>query len=269
MKVLPEKTPIALHFSHVFFSYDHLPVLEDVNFHFHEGEFIALVGPNGSGKTTLLKLILGLEKNQRGEVSLFGDQPKRTRSQIGYVPQHANYDPTFPISVLEVVRMGMVSATSFKHSVVDDTAAMDALSQVEIADLCNRSYSELSGGQRRRVLVARSLVAHPKMLILDEPTANMDRESETRLFNTLRHLKGKTTILIVTHDMSVVSSLTDRVFCIGSHHPDHAGRTVVQHKLEPAKSAPPDLYGGEALRVLHNVELPADICTFEGDENNG
>ena len=264
-----EQTPVALRFSHVDFSYDHLPVLEDVNFHFHEGEFIALVGPNGSGKTTLLKLILGLEKTQRGEISLFGNKSKHNRSQIGYVPQHATYDPTFPISVLEVVRMGMVSAFSFKHSVLDDKAAMDALSQVEIADLCNRSYSELSGGQRRRVLVARSLVAHPKMLILDEPTANMDSESEKRLFNTLRFLKGKTTILIVTHDMSTVSSLTDRVFCISSHHPDHAGRTVVQHKLEPDRSAPSDVYGGEALRVLHNVEIPADFCAFEEGKNNG
>ena len=88
--------PIALRFSHVSFSYDTLAVLEDVNFHIHEGEFSALVGPNGSGKTTLLKLILGLEQSQKGEVRLFGDQPKKNKSMIGYVPQHITYDPTFP-----------------------------------------------------------------------------------------------------------------------------------------------------------------------------
>ncbi|HHT81658.1 MAG TPA: ABC transporter ATP-binding protein, partial [Spirochaetales bacterium] len=91
-------------------------------------------------------------------------------------------------------------------------------------------------------------------------------ESEKRLFDTLRLFKGKTTILIVTHDMSTVSSLTDRVFCIGSQKPGQKGRTVVQHTLEPA---PSDLYGVESLRVLHDVELPADYCHFDGGVNNG
>ena len=258
--------PIALRFSHVAFSYDMLPVLDDVNFHIHAGEFSALVGPNGSGKTTLLKLILGLEQSQKGEVLLFDGQPRKNRSMIGYVPQHITYDPTFPISVIEVVRMGGVLSTSRKSKDARNSAALAALEQVEMEELAQRPYSELSGGQRRRVLVARALVAGPKMLILDEPTANMDAESEQRLFDTLRKFKGKTTILIVTHDMSTVSSLTDRVFCIGAQKPGQKGRTVVQHTLEPA---PSELYGGEALRVLHNVELPADYCTFEGGANNG
>jgi len=258
--------PIALRFSHVAFSYDMLPVLDEVNFHIHEGEFSALVGPNGSGKTTILKLILGLEQSQQGEVLLFGDLPRKNRSMIGYVPQHMTYDPTFPISVREVVRMGGVLSTSRKSKEARNGAALEALKLVEMEKLAQRPYSELSGGQRRRVLVARALVAGPKMLILDEPTANMDAESETRLFDTLRKFKGKTTILIVTHDMSTVSSLTDRVFCIGAQKPGQKGRTVVQHTLEPT---PSELYGGEALRVLHNVELPADYCTFDGGSKNG
>ncbi|HAF85952.1 MAG TPA: ABC transporter ATP-binding protein [Sphaerochaeta sp.] len=260
--------PIALRFSQVAFSYDMLPVLEDVNFHLHVGEFSALVGPNGSGKTTLLKLILGLEQSQQGEILLFGDQPKKNRSMIGYVPQHITYDPTFPISVVEVVRMGGVLSTSRNGRAERNKAALAALQQVAMEELAQRPYSELSGGQRRRVLVARALVTGPKMLILDEPTANMDAESEKRLFDTLRKYKGKTTILIVTHDMSTVSSLTDRVFCIGAQKPGQKGRTVVQHTLEPMKHAP-ELYGGEALRVLHDVELPADYCTLDGGVNNG
>ena len=260
--------PIALRFSHVAFSYDMLPVLDEVSFHIHEGEFSALVGPNGSGKTTILKLILGLEQSQKGEVLLFGDQPRKNRSMIGYVPQHITYDPTFPISVLEVVRMGGVLSTSRRSRAARDRAALEALAQVEMEELAQRPYSELSGGQRRRVLVARALVAGPKMLILDEPTANMDAESEKRLFDTLRKFKSKTTILIVTHDMSTVSSLTDRVFCIGAQKPGQKGRTVVQHTLEPMKSSS-EMYGGEALRVLHDVELPPDYCTFDGGVNNG
>jgi zinc transport system ATP-binding protein len=156
--------------------------------------------------------------------------------------------------------MGRVLATSYRKTKGDDEATLQALAQVDLSDLADRPYSELSGGQRRRVLVARALVAQPQILILDEPTANMDSESETRLFKTLGELKGKTTILIVTHDMSMVSSLTDRVFCIGGHHPSGLGRTVVQHVLEPASNTPEDLYGGKVMRVLHEVEIPSDTC---------
>ncbi|WP_320129956.1 metal ABC transporter ATP-binding protein [uncultured Sphaerochaeta sp.] len=255
-----EKAAVVLRFSQVGFSYGSLAVLADVHFHIHEGEFIAMVGPNGSGKTTLLKLILGLEQPSGGTVELFGQNPRYARNQIGYVPQHVTYDPTFPITVGEVVRMGMVRSTSFRKKPKDDPQTLRALAQVELSDLVDRPYSALSGGQRRRVLVARALVANPRMLILDEPTANMDSESETRLFATLGELKKKTTILIVTHDMSMVSSLTDRVFCIGGHHlSGTSAHTVVQHVLEPA-DAPEDLYGGKVLRVLHQVELSADMC---------
>ncbi|MFA5448178.1 MAG: ABC transporter ATP-binding protein, partial [Sphaerochaeta sp.] len=201
------ENPIALRFSDVSFSYPTLQVLSDVSFHFHSGEFIALVGPNGSGKTTLLKLILGLEDAEEGSIELLGHNPKRSRSLIGYVPQHASYDPSFPISVGEVVAMGVVDAKGRKRTKTIQEEVRRALSQVEMEELYDRPYSELSGGQRRRVLVARALVGDPQMLILDEPTANMDAESERRLYATLGNLKGDTTVLIVTHDMRHVSAL--------------------------------------------------------------
>ncbi|MHC1692275.1 MAG: metal ABC transporter ATP-binding protein [Sphaerochaetaceae bacterium] len=254
---------VALRFDHVAFSYGQFPVLEEVTFHIHVGEFIALVGPNGSGKTTLLRLILGLEQPQKGTVSLFEQHPRDSRNLIGYIPQHAMYDPTFPISVSEVVQMGRMHAFSRKKTVSDNLAVQKAMEQVEITDLANRPYAALSGGQRRRVLVARALATEPGLLILDEPTANMDAESESRLFRTLGNLKGTTTVLIVTHDMGFVSSLTDRVLCIGDHCPTGEGRTVIQHLMGPAGNAPPDLYGGEALEVLHDTEIPGDSCTME------
>ena len=247
--------PVALTFSDVSFSYPHLRVLDDVSFHFHSGEFIALVGPNGSGKTTLLKLILGLEEPQRGVVELLGVAPKRSRDRIGYVSQHADYDPTFPISVLEVVKMGALTKRTSPFRSNSDDAALNVLHQVELQDLATRPYNALSGGQRRRVLVARALIGEPKMLILDEPTANMDKESEKRLFSTLAKLKGETTILIVTHDMRSVSSLTDRVFCIDAHKMGKEGRTVVQHTLET-------IQGYEEKRIRHDIEIPADFCHY-------
>ncbi|ADY14574.1 metal ABC transporter ATP-binding protein [Sphaerochaeta globosa] len=250
-----ENAPIALQFSSVSFSYPALDVLEDVSFHFHTGEFIALVGPNGSGKTTLLKLILGLEEPQAGTISLLGQTPKKNRNRIGYVPQHASYDPTFPITVVEVVSMGLVSPTKRGKREAMQKQALWALKQVELESLASRSYSELSGGQRRRVLVARALCAKPSMLILDEPAANMDKESERRLYATLAHLKGETTILIVTHDMRQVSDLTDRVFCIDAHKEGKVGRTVVQHALEN--------FDDGTKRILHDVQLSGDQCQKE------
>ncbi|HBO35043.1 MAG TPA: ABC transporter ATP-binding protein [Sphaerochaeta sp.] len=246
---------IALQFTSVSFSYPALQVLEDVSFHFHTGEFIALVGPNGSGKTTLLKLILGLEQPQSGTISLLGQSPKKSSSLIGYVPQHASYDPTFPITVEEVVRMGLVESVKRGQRKQELQQALWALQQVELAHLASRPYSDLSGGQRRRVLVARALCAKPSMLILDEPAANMDKESERRLYATLANLKGETTILIVTHDMRQVSDLTDRVFCIDAHKEDRVGRTVVQHVLED--------YEDGTKRVRHDVQLSGDQCRKE------
>ena len=134
--------------------------------------------------------------------------------------------------------------------------ALWALGPVELAHLASRPYSDLSGGQRRRVLVARALCAKPSMLILDEPAANMDKESERRLYATLANLKGETTILIVTHDMRQVSDLTDRVFCIDAHKQGKVGRTVVQHALED--------YEDGTKRIRHDVHLSGDQCQKEG-----
>ncbi|HZJ88252.1 MAG TPA: metal ABC transporter ATP-binding protein [Sphaerochaeta sp.] len=248
-------SPIVLQFNDVSFSYPKLSVLQDVSFHIHQGEFIALVGPNGSGKTTLLKLILGLEDAQKGSISLLGATPKQRRSQIGYVPQHASYDPSFPISVAEVVAMGQVDASRRNRRGIAEEAVREALAQVELEDLYGRPYSELSGGQRRRVLVARALIGNPEMLILDEPTANMDKVSEERLYATLGSLKGERTILIVTHDMRHVSALTDRVFCINALKRGSA-RTVVQHPLAQIDA--------ETKEVLHDEYLSADLCMQEG-----
>ncbi|HAP57689.1 MAG TPA: ABC transporter ATP-binding protein, partial [Sphaerochaeta sp.] len=190
-----------------------------------------------------------------GTISLLGQSPKKSSSLIGYVPQHASYDPTFPITVEEVVRMGLVESVKRGQRKQELQQALWALQQVELAHLASRPYSDLSGGQRRRVLVARALCAKPSMLILDEPAANMDKESERRLYATLANLKGETTILIVTHDMRQVSDLTDRVFCIDAHKEGRMGRTVVQHALED--------YEDGTKRVRHDVQLSGDQCRKE------
>ena len=255
--------PVILDFSDVSFSYGSTPVLERVSFHLHEGEFTALVGPNGAGKTTVLKLVLGLERPIGGTIRLFGEEPRQSRSRIGYVPQHASFDAIFPISVREVVRMGRLAPASRRFGAEDNKATTRAMEQSGIADLATRPYSALSGGQRRRVLVARALAAEPDLLILDEPTANMDAESETRLFATLGSLKERTSIMIVTHDTGFVSSLTDVVLCVGGRDAGEKVRSIVRHAAIPAPNAPPDLYGGSAAQVLHDSRLADSCCEGE------
>jgi zinc transport system ATP-binding protein len=274
----PIEKNIALRFDGVSFSYEKVKVLEGMSFHIHQGEFVALIGPNGSGKTTVLKLLLGLETPQSGSIELFGARgSKRDRERIGYVPQQAQLDRAFPITVEEVVKMGRLNPLSRKFSGQDRGAVKDALDQAEIGDLASRPYSALSGGQRRRVLVARALAARPGILILDEPTANMDTESEERLFKTLGKLKGNTTVLIVTHDTEFVSSLVDRVLCMGvdernSRGAESSNFTIVQHRLETGGEADGShgnsSHGSHSSRVLHGESIPADSC-FSDDKNSG
>lgn len=259
VKDRPE-APAAVRFDDVCFSYGDFPVLDDAKFHIHQGQFAALVGPNGAGKTTVLKLILGLARPSSGTVSVLGRSPEASREAIGYVPQHASYDPAFPISVIEVVKMGRLTGSRRRFDAHDGEAVARALETADVADLASRPYSALSGGQRRRVLVARALATEPELLILDEPTANMDTESEERLFKALGEVKGKSTVLIVTHDSLFVSALTDAVFCVGERG---AGRSVVKHEATPAAHLPDGLFGGTALQVLHDTELADDACCAE------
>ena len=262
---------VAIEFEGVGFSHREVEVLRDASFHVHRGEFVALVGPNGSGKTTILRLVMGLARPGRGRIVVLGRSPDQARSGIGYVPQGMGFDPTFPISVEEVVRMGRLEgfARGRTEKCCDDVD--NALELAAVADLRDRPYSALSGGQRRRVLIARALASAPELLILDEPTANMDADSEARLFAVLGSLKagvGKTsatTILIATHDTAFVTSLTDVVLCVG----ERGDKTVVRHASDPVPDAPAQLYGGHALRVLHDTELGDDVCCLpesgEGD----
>ncbi|HCO48272.1 MAG TPA: ABC transporter ATP-binding protein, partial [Spirochaetaceae bacterium] len=220
------------------------------------------------GKTTILRLIMGLARPRSGSVEIFGKKPESARAGIGYVPQYMHFDPAFPISVEEVVRMGRLDG--FRKGCEDPKATCPdidaALELAAVADLRKRSYTALSGGQRRRVLVARALASAPELLILDEPTANMDSKSEERLFSVLGNLKGSTTILIATHDTAFVSSLTDIVLCVGERD-KHFG-SVVRHASGPVERVSSGMYGGAVLQVLHDTELPDACCSEACDEGD-
>ncbi|MCL2265550.1 MAG: metal ABC transporter ATP-binding protein [Treponema sp.] len=246
---------IAVKFDSVSFSYNDVQVLKDASFHIHEGEFVAMVGPNGSGKTTVLKLLFGLEKPNKGTIDIFdtakpvngSSTPLRLcESKISYVSQHIPADNLFPITVRDIVRMGLLHP--HKGYVKNTNNADEALEKTGIAALASRTYRSLSGGQKRRALVARALAAKPQLLVLDEPTANMDADSEKRLYETLGAYKGKMTILIVTHDTEFVTSLTDRVLCLGDSY------KIVQHRTEE-NAAVHHGGAGHEVRVLHEENI--------------
>lgn len=200
------------------FSYDKIPVLKDVSFSISEKESIAIFGPNGGGKTTLLHLIMGFILPTKGKIKVFGLSPKEARKFIGWVPQSFHYDHAFPISVFEVVLMGRLAKTSFfgGYTKEDENAAMLALEKVDMAKFKNSPFSDLSGGEAQRVLIARALVREPKLLLLDEPTSSVDVKAEEKIYSFLDTLKKDMTILMVTHDLKIATTNVDRVFCVQS-----------------------------------------------------
>ncbi len=192
-----------------------VPVLDTVSFTVRQGESGCIVGPNGGGKSTLLKLMLGLLTPTTGTIRIFGETPQKARLKIGYMPQYHQLDASFPVSVMEVALMGRVrSTTFFRHPATDRRIAMNALDTVGIADLANRSFAGLSGGQRQRVLIARALAGEPELLLLDEPTANIDPGAEEQFYSTLEELRRKMTVITVSHDLGFVNRETDLIICV-------------------------------------------------------
>ncbi|TXH70135.1 MAG: ABC transporter ATP-binding protein [Thiothrix sp.] len=230
----------------VSFSYGLVPVLQQINFSVEEGEFLGIVGPNAGGKSTLLKLILGLIKPQTGTVSVLGKKPTQQRTQIGYVPQYPGFARDFPITVEQAVLLGRLgSGRQFgRYNAADYQAVQDALNELEAQDLAQRPISALSGGQLQRILLARALVSEPKILILDEPTANIDMRIESDIFDHLRELNKRLTILVVSHDIAFISDYVSRVACLNRtlvcHTTDALDGHLIQH-----------LYGEPVRRVAH------------------
>lgn len=231
---------LAIELENVHFSYNGVPVLEDVSFKVEQGEFLSMVGPNGGGKTTLLKLMLGLLKPNSGKVAIFEATPEKNRHRIGYMPQYTQFDPQFPVSVLDVVLMGNLGLRrSGPYSRHDRDRACQVLDEVDMCGRSKDSFSNLSGGQRQRVLLARALIGQPEILLLDEPTANVDVGIESKLDRILRDLKEKMTILMVTHDLGFVTDMVERVICVN--------RRVVIH---PTRSL-----DGKLIQELYDMDI--------------
>ena len=234
--------------------YDDELVLEDINLTVHDKDFIGLIGPNGGGKTTFMRVLLGDVLPVRGSVSILGEQPKKGRRHIGYVPQIIDFDRAFPISVYDVARMGRLSRRKplQRFSKEDHEITMEALNSVDLADLNGRSIGDLSGGQRQRVLIARALASEPEILLLDEPTSSIDPEVSTNVYELLQKLNENLTILLVSHDMNAITSYVKTIGCVSRKLFYHGEKAVTAEMLEAAYECPIDLIAhGLPHRHLH------------------
>lgn len=235
-------------FEGVSFSYGRSLVVEDADFDIYKGESVCVVGPNGGGKSTLLKLMLGLLQPERGTVRLLGDTPKRSRGRVGYVPQHIDFDPLFPVSVLDVVLMGRLTRRSLGfRSRQDLEHAIGALEKMGLAERAQASFATLSGGQRQSVLIARALAAEAEVLLLDEPTAHVDVAVEERLMENLKALHHDLTVITVSHDLAFVSRSVPKVLCVNRCVHMHPTTELTDERLR-------QLYGFEVRMVQHDHE---------------
>ncbi len=194
------------------------PTLENVSLTIRRGESAGIIGPNGGGKSTLLKLLLGLLKPQRGSVRVFGTDPVSARPKVGYMPQYQQMDAAFPISVEEVVMQGTLNRSFWgRHSAEDRRVASTAMREMGIEHLASKNFADLSGGQRQRVLIARALACSPELLLLDEPTANIDPGAEEQFYDTLNRFSRRLTILTVSHDLGFVNREVGTLICVNRH----------------------------------------------------
>jgi zinc transport system ATP-binding protein len=205
------------------FSYQKQKVLENINLCVEERDFLAIIGPNGGGKSTLLKLILGINPVKDGTITTFGEKPKKNLAKIGYVPQNTNVNTDFPIKVIEVVLMGHIGTKRplFGYAKEEKMCALGALAQVGMKKFANKKIGSLSGGQRQRVMIARALCAHPHILILDEPTASIDVDGQKQIYQLLQTLNKSITIIVVSHDISVIMRYANKVVHINKRLTNH------------------------------------------------
>ena len=237
----------------LWFSFNGILVLKEVNLKIYAGDFLAIIGPNGGGKTTLLKIMLGLLEPDRGTVQIFGHSPREGAPGIGYVPQEIGFNKSFPISVQDVVLMGRIRGGGGwrRFSEEDKKAACQALKRVEMWEYRKRRIGELSGGQRQRVFMARALVGEPQILFLDEPTASVDQKGQTDFYAFLKELNETVTVVVVSHDLMVLSSYIKSVACVSQQVFFHNAPEITKDMLEMAYHCPVELIAhGVPHRVL-------------------
>ncbi len=236
----------------IYVKFNGTSVLEGVTLSVKHGDFLGIIGPNGGGKTTLLKVILGLITPWKGDVRVLDSDPTAAFRHIGYVPQSSPFDRDFPISVFDAVLMGRLAhKKSFeRYNSKDKEKTLDAIKTVDMLDLKDTLISRLSEGQKQRVFIARGLVSDPQILLLDEPTASIDSCIQEGLYSLLNSIRDKVTIILVSHDIGVISSYVNKIACLNQKLYFHDSRELNMHDLQAVYKCPVDVI---AHGVPHRV----------------
>ena len=225
--------------------YDRKIVLKQVSLTIWEDDFLGIIGPNGGGKTTLLKVILGLLRPQEGTVRFYQDDQPVSGLKIGYLPQMSLIDRKFPISVHEVIASGLASEKPcFRNYRADQLQRIEeVVVQMGLEDLQYRSIAELSGGQLQRVLLGRSIVSRPQVLILDEPNSYVDKRFESKFYHLLTEINKESAVVLVSHDIGTVLSMVKNIACVNETLHYHPGADVSVDWLDEKFACPFDLLG--------------------------
>lgn len=247
-----------LDISNMYAGYDNNPrIIKDISFSVYENDFLGIIGPNGGGKTTLLRTIMGLIKPTEGKISFYNhDGDKVSKINIGYLPQLNKIDQKFPITVFEVILSGLSMPgrlLSLSISQKIKQRVHDVAEQMGVEQLLKRPIGELSGGQLQRVLLGRSIIDNPELLILDEPISYVDKLFETNFYKILDEISEQMAIILVSHDIGTILSTVKNVLCVNESAHYHSGTDVSQEWLDKAyDSCPFEIVGHGAVphRVL-------------------
>jgi zinc transport system ATP-binding protein len=268
---MPDRNRKILELRHITAGYRDNIVLENVDFTVHQTDFIGVIGANGRGKTTLLKVILGLIRPIEGEVSFYFDEENghngsgaKAKQLMGYLPQVAVFDRKFPVTVFDVVLSGLAVKTGlFKQfSRGDKQRALEVMERMGVIHMRKQVIGELSGGQMQRVFLARALVNSPRLLLLDEPNTFVDKSFEKGFFDVLVELNKEIAIILVSHDLGMVSSFVKTLACVNRSVFHHDSNEITQEFLDNY-NCPFDLvsHGDMPHRVLKtHTHKPGESC---------
>ncbi len=255
----------VLDVQHITVHYNGRLALDDIRFHLHEGERIAVVGPNGAGKSTLFKVIAGVLPPTSGEVNIFGSRP-RGHVCIAYIPQRSQVDWNFPVNVADVVMMGRpakLGPLNWPHK-RDWEHVNRALATVELSNLASRQINQLSGGQQQRMFIARALAQEAELMLMDEPLTGLDTPSQESLLDLLDTLKDQhVTVMVATHDLDQAARHFDRILLL-NHHIVAFGTAEEVLQTGNLLSA----YGGRLRSATGENVLSVDDCCDEGDDEH-
>ncbi len=245
-----DATP-AIEIHDLWLSREGRPILEGINLTVRRESFLGIIGPNGGGKTMLLKVILGLERADRGTVRVLGRSPDEAQGSVAYVPQFSGFDPSFPIRVIDVTLMGRLGRgrllRPFRRA--DRERARQSLERLDVGHLAGRQIGTLSGGQLQRVLIARALTMESRLLLLDEPVASLDQQIGGQLYELLAELSSSMTVVLVDHDIGVLSRYVKSVACLNRRLHYHESGRVSREMLE-------ETYGHPVGVVSHDHPAP-------------